>query len=59
MEYSKGFAIEIKVNRFLTSKWVNIVSWSGLENIPFYYSSKDLAIKDVVKLIEWKLLSNQ
>ncbi len=58
MEYKMGFAVEVKVNRFMGSKWVNIVSFAGLDDCPFYYSSKQRAINDVVKLIEWKLLSS-
>lgn len=54
--YEKGYAVEVRVKRALFgSKWVNIVSYAGLRESPFYYSTHEGAKTNVLKMIEYEL----
>lgn len=54
--YENGYAVEVKVKRTLFgSKWVNIVSYAGLRDAPFYYSTHEGAKTNVLKMIEYEL----
>lgn len=55
-QYQNGYAVEVKVpRRMFGYKWVNIVSYAGLPNMPFYYSTYHGAKLDVLRMIEMQL----
>lgn len=54
-QYQKGYAVEVKKRRLFGHKWVNIVSYAGLRESPFYYSTYEGAKANVLKMIEYEL----
>jgi hypothetical protein len=48
----KGFVIEIQ----RSLKWVHIISYYGMSDKPYYYSSYNSAMDDLLKEIKWKII---
>lgn len=58
-EYPKGWVIETQKQKWWGKKyWIHIISVSGMEDEPWYYSTKEIAIECAVKYFEWDLLIN-
>ena len=59
VKYKKGWICEYKKYKFSLFKpsymWVHITSYSGLENIPFYYKDGESAIKGAATHVKFLL----
>jgi hypothetical protein len=54
-EYPQGWVVE----RRKGIRWVHLIGVSGMEEKPWYYSTKEIAIEEAKKYIEWDLLANE
>lgn len=58
-KYPRGFVVEVKVTYlFFFTKWVHIISYSGLRDCPFYYSTFENAYNEFVIQQRYDILSN-
>jgi len=59
-KYPKGYVVEIQKSKCtlfgLKKYWTHLISTSGMSDIPWYYSSKEIAIEEAVKYFEWDIL---
>lgn len=55
-KYPKGWVVEIQKTTWYGRKyWTHLISYSGMESEPFYYSDKEFALYQAVKFFEWDL----
>ena len=56
-KYDKGWVVEIQKKKWYGKKyWTHLISFSGLENNPFYFSSYDSALEEATKYFKWELM---
>lgn len=60
-QYPKGWVVEYlkKTNWILWDQytWTHAIAYSGMDNEPFYYSSKERAIEEAQKHLKWDLIA--
>ena len=58
----KGYRVDIKKTKWtlfgLKKYWTHFISYSGLAEHPFYYSTFDMAMSEMLKEIRWEVLAN-
>jgi hypothetical protein len=55
--HPKGWTVEVRKTNWRGKKyWIHIISYSGLEKQPYYYQSKDDAIKAACEYFHYDLL---
>ena len=58
-KYPKGYAVEIQLKKWWGRKyWTHIVSVSGMSDVPWYYSTQEIAISEATKYFNWDLIIN-
>lgn len=56
-EYDKGFVVEIQKHKWYGKKyWVHFISVSGISSEPWYFSTYDYALDNLLTEIKWNLL---
>lgn len=61
-QYDKGYCVEMLIgNKFVLfgenkEVWKHIISYSGLKDHPFYFSTYEGALEEAVKLFRWDLI---
>ena len=55
----KGYRVDIQKTKWtlfgLKKYWTHFVSYSGLPKHPFYYSTFEMAINEMLKEIKWEV----
>lgn len=58
----KGYRVDIQKTNWhlfgLRKHWTHFISYSGLAEQPFYYSTFEMAISEMLKEIRWEVLDN-
>ena len=58
----KGYRVDIQKTKWrvlgLKKYWTHFISYSGLPDQPFYYSTFEMAMSEMLKEIRWKVLEN-
>lgn len=59
-KHPNGFVVEVQKETWpgLSKRWVHIESVSGIESEPWYYSSFEAALDQVVKHFKWDVIEN-
>ena len=58
-EYLKGYVVEIQLKKWYGKKyWKHIISVSGIDNQPWFYSKKETAINEAKRYFEYDLIVN-
>lgn len=59
-EHSKGWVVEIEKSKWtifgIKKYWVHFISYSGLSEQPFYYSTFDSCLEDLLREIKYELI---
>jgi len=58
----KGYRVDIQKTKWglfgLKKYWTHFISYAGLADHPFYYSTFEMAISEMLKEIRWEVLAN-
>lgn len=58
----KGYRVDIQKSKWaffgLRKYWTHFISYSGLAEQPFYYSTFEMAMIEMLKEIQWEVLAN-
>ena len=58
----KGYRVDIQKTKWtlfgLKKYWTHFISYSGLSEHPFYYSTFETAMSEMLKEIRWEVLAN-
>ena len=58
----KGFRVDVQKTKWtlfgIKKYWTHFISYSGLSEHPFYYSTFEIAISETLKEIRWEVLAN-
>ena len=58
----KGYRVDIQKSKWwlfgLKKNWTHFISYSGLADQPFYYSTFEMAMSEMLKEIRWEVLAN-
>lgn len=56
-QYPKGWAIEIQKTKWYGRRfWIHLISVSGMDEVPWYYDTKEIAIEQAKQYLGWDLL---
>lgn len=56
-KYSKGWVVEIQKKTWYCRKyWIHLISVSGIESEPWYFSTYDFALDQATKYFRWDLM---
>ena len=58
-----GWIVEVEKEKrhflfFKKKYWVPIIMYDGMPNVPFHYSTKNVAIIEAVRLFKWDLIES-
>lgn len=57
----KGYRVDIQKSKWtlfgIKKYWTHFISYSGLSDHPFYYSTFDFALNDMLKEIKWQIIA--
>lgn len=58
-KHEKGFIVEIQKTKWYGKKyWTHFISVAGLPHLPFYFSTYDGAMSEMLKDIKWQTIVN-
>lgn len=58
-KYPKGYVVEVQQTNWLgRKKWVHIISVSGIDRLPWYFSTYEFAQQEAEKFFKWCLLEH-
>tara|TARA_R110000787_G_scaffold229259_4_gene336823 strand:+ start:1640 stop:1864 length:225 start_codon:yes stop_codon:yes gene_type:complete len=59
-KYSKGWVVEIKKPRWtlfgIRWKWAHCISVAGINDIPWYYKTREFAEKEALRYIKYSMI---
>ena len=56
-KYPKGYVVEAEFKKWYGKKyWKHIISVSGIDEIPWYFSRFEVALREAQKRFKWDLI---
>lgn len=61
-KYNQGYSVEVKVPKWtlfgIRWKWTHYISYSGMKDVPYYFTTKGYAKNELLKLVSFDTIEN-